>query len=120
MPTKPMDQRERITRAVSVDGRGCWNWLLSKDRIGYGRVKIQQGTRDKFRMSSAHRYAYELWKGAIPDGLCVLHLCDNRGCCNPDHLWLGTQKENIQDMHKKGRGPKGYKRAAIDAAGRAG
>jgi hypothetical protein len=110
MPTKPMNQVDRIMRSVAIDGNGCWNWLLGKDRSGYGRMKVQLGSRDRFRATSAHRYAYELFIGAIPHGACVLHRCDNRACCNPAHLFVGTQQDNIRDMHAKGRGPKGYKR----------
>ena len=110
MPTKPMNPEERIKRAVFVDGNECWNWKLSKDRVGYGRLKIQLGTREKFRFSSVHRYAYEVFVGPIPSGMNVLHRCDNRACCNPSHLFIGSQKDNMQDMHAKGRGPRGYKR----------
>lgn len=105
-----MNQKERIKRAVSIDDNNCWNWLLTKDRVGYGRLKVQLGTRANFRSTSAHRYAFELWVGPIPQGMNVLHSCDNRGCCNPSHLFLGTQKDNIADMHAKGRGPVGYRR----------
>jgi hypothetical protein len=105
-----MNQQERIRRAVSVDEAGCWNWQLGRDRVGYGRVKVQMGARESFRTTSAHRYAYELWVGPIPDGMNVLHRCDNPPCCNPGHLFLGTQRDNMADMHNKGRGPRGYTR----------
>ena len=110
MPTKPMNQQERILRNVSVSDSGCWNWTGAKDRVGYGRVKVSLGSRDQFRFTSAHRYSYELNVGEIPHGMNVLHRCDNRSCCNPEHLFVGTQQENMLDMHAKGRGPKGYKR----------
>jgi HNH endonuclease len=120
MPTKPMNQQERIRRATERDwSSGCWNWKLHKDSIGYGRLKISLGSRDKWRDTSAHRYAYELWIGPIPPGKSVLHKCDNRGCCNPEHLFLGTQQDNIRDMHAKGRGPRGYKRNAETCAANA-
>jgi hypothetical protein len=110
MPTKPMNQMARIARAIEIDDAGCWNWQLSKDRVGYGRLRVSLGTRENFRHTSAHRYAFELWRGEIPAGMHVLHTCDNRACCNPSHLFLGTAKDNMRDMWAKGRGPRGYKR----------
>lgn len=116
MPTKPMNQMTRLKNNIALTDQGCWQWTKNKDRLGYGRLKISLGTRLLFKTSSAHRFAWELIVGEIPEGMCVLHKCDNRACCNPDHLFLGTQQDNMQDMHKKGRGPKGYKRAKFDAA----
>ena len=110
MPTKPIDPSQRIKRSIAIDEKGCWNWQLGKDRVGYGRLKIQLGSRDAFRFSSVHRYSYEVFVGEIPAGMNVLHRCDNRACCNPDHLFIGSQKDNMRDMHAKGRGPKGYAR----------
>lgn len=120
MPTKPMNQKQRLLNACEInDATGCWEWQLGKDRIGYGRLKVQLGSREQYRFTSAHRYAYELFVGPIPDGMNVLHKCDNRGCIYPRHLFIGTQAENIRDMHAKGRGPKGYKRKPKDDAMRA-
>ncbi len=75
----------------------CWNWNSSKDGGGYGQTNIGS---EKIK---AHRLSYELFKGQITDNLLVCHSCDNPSCVNPDHLWLGTNNDNMKDMHNKGR-----------------
>lgn len=75
----------------------CLVWTGDKSKRGYGRIRINRVR--KF----AHRVAYELSKGAIPVGLVVMHSCDNPSCINPAHLSVGTQGENVNDMHQKGR-----------------
>ena len=74
----------------------CWNWRACKLN-GYGQFKVSGKT------TSAHRYMYELVKGRIPKGIHVLHTCDNPSCVNPNHLFLGTHKENMEDKVRKGR-----------------
>lgn len=76
---------------------GCWIWLKSRDPGGYGHLVING------KLKQAHRISYESHKGPIPDGLVVCHTCDVRRCINPDHLFLGTKKDNAQDCLKKGR-----------------
>lgn len=75
----------------------CWWWTGALDGQGYGRVR-----RDKV-LHPAHRLAWIDANGPIPDGLYVCHRCDNRKCVRPDHLFLGTAKDNTQDMIAKGR-----------------
>jgi hypothetical protein len=81
----------------------CWEWIGGKDRWGYGRFGING------RPTLAHRFMYELEIGVIPEGMLVLHECDNPACVNPDHLKLGTYKDNSDDKVKKDRQPKGEK-----------
>jgi hypothetical protein len=78
---------------------GCWNWTASLNNKGYGQFYRD----DKRRAYPAHRMSYELYKEKIPEGMNVLHKCDNPRCVNPDHLFLGTQQDNVSDMWAKNR-----------------
>lgn len=91
------DPMQRIKNRVRIDKNGCWNWLGGKDKDGYGKTTF------KFKTYRPHRLAYAATYGPIPEGQLVLHKCDNPACCNPDHLFLGSQKDNIQDAIRKGR-----------------
>jgi len=95
----------------------CWEWKAAIKDNGYGYFRISKS----LGMISAHKAAWILANGAIPEGFYVCHQCDNRRCCNPSHLWLGTAKQNQQDMARKGRvysHYKGVKDVVRDAAGR--
>ena len=99
VPEQSSDQERLNHYGWCITEAGCWEWGGPKTTLDYGRVG-KSGTR-----VLAHRLAYETWVGPIPDGHVVRHKCDNPPCINPDHLETGTQADNVQDMHARGRRP---------------
>ena len=98
--------RERFeAKYIPEPMSGCWLWTAMLDTKGYGRIQIER------RSTAAHRLAWELFVGPIPEDLLVLHKCDVRSCVNPGHLWLGTNDDNMKDMVRKGRSPRGARNA---------
>lgn len=77
-----------------------WEWSKAREKDGYGQARV---VVDGITLWRAHRVAWASTYGPIPDGLWVLHHCDNPPCCNPQHLWLGTVRDNVDDCLRKGR-----------------
>ena len=96
---------EKIERSsVKIPESGCWIWMKSLNHGGYGKTCL-----GKELTISAHRASYEAKYGKIPNGLMALHSCDVRSCVNPDHIFLGTQRENMEDKVLKNRQAYGEK-----------
>jgi len=98
---------DSLSKKLTInDKTGCWEWTGYVIPSGYAYVSINM------KKTYLHRYSYIVHKGNIPNGLFVLHHCDNKRCCNPEHLFLGTQADNMDDMISKGRGATGDKNSS--------
>ena len=93
--------RERFENKIESGSDGCTLWSGGCNSNGYGQIGF------KSKVLLAHRVSWELYRGEIPDGKCVLHRCDNPLCVNPDHLFIGTQLDNMLDRTEKSRAAKG-------------
>lgn len=87
---------ERLLRYINKTDT-CWLWTKTKFSNGYGKISYKK------THIGAHRASWIAFRGEIPKGMFVLHSCDVRGCVNPDHLFLGSHKDNMEDMRNKGR-----------------
>lgn len=94
-----MTTDEILLGNVVKDENGCWLWNRAKDWRGYGKIKVGG------RMFGVHRLAYRLFKGEIPEDLCVCHSCNNKLCLNPDHLYLASRENNMTHAHRDGLVP---------------
>lgn len=102
---------------VPEPNSGCWLWIARIGRDGYGRFRIGRNNGKRF-VEQAHRAAWKIYGGVIPEGKFVLHKCDIRQCVNPQHLFLGTHDDNMADCKAKDRTPRGERcgHAKLDAA----
>lgn len=93
-------KKKILNRSIPEPNTGCWLWGGHTNEDGYGKLSVEG------KLKSAHRVSFEAFNGKITKGLLVCHKCDTPQCVNPDHLFLGTQLDNMRDMSIKGRGAK--------------
>ena len=112
-PASPEHLAKRLANGIeSAPDGACWNWTRVTNGDGYGQLRVSG------RMVYAHRLAYELGVGPIPDGLHILHSCDNPRCINPAHLSPGTRSRNMKECSERGRAsiPKSIKHGEDNGA----
>jgi hypothetical protein len=98
MALKHLTLRERFEEYYKESSKDeCWEWLSNLDKNGYGEIRVNNKTK------KAHRISYELYKGEIPINMFICHKCDNPSCVNPNHLFLGTHQDNVNDKVNKKR-----------------
>lgn len=108
--SKPTPLHIRYERHIDRNGpNGCWIWTGSGNKAGYGQFRIGRSNQGN-PVISVHRWSYEHHKGPIPEGQIVRHRCDNPRCSNPEHLVLGTHKDNSDDKLARNPNVRGYKR----------
>ncbi len=103
---------DRLASKLELTPDGCREFTGYRNECGYGRIKVGK------KMPFAHRVAYEAWVGPIPEGANVCHHCDNPPCCEPSHLFVGSQADNHRDMVAKGRDNQGHGLARGEEHGR--
>lgn len=97
------DLKKEILNNIIIVDNGCWLWQKCCQSNGYGIIRV------KGKNIKTHRLSYSIFKGEIPKGQIIRHICDIKKCCNPDHLILGTQQDNVNDREFRNRGAKGSK-----------
>jgi hypothetical protein len=97
MKTRMLSAPHFLSNAFPNFETDCWEWHGTKHMAGYGSYRVNG------KSFLAHRVSWMIFNGEMPEGLCVCHKCDNRKCINPNHLFVGTQGDNVRDMILKGR-----------------